>query len=229
MNKPRILLVEDDSSLGPVLKSYLEMNSYQVELVDDGRKALPVFESRNFDLCIFDVMLPGKDGFSVAKEVCAYREEIPFIFLTAKTLRDDIIKGFKLGADDYITKPFDTEVLIYKLDAILSRNKIKIPARWEYQIGKYKFLSKERKLIFGKECFKLTPKESALLRILCENMNELTPNQKALTSIWGNDSYFNKRSMDVFISKLRKYLQQDEKIFIENVHGSGYILYVQEQ
>lgn len=229
MNKPRILLVEDDSSLGPVLKSYLEMNSYQVELVDDGRKALPVFESRNFDLCIFDVMLPGKDGFSVAKEVCACREEVPFIFLTAKTLREDIIKGFKLGADDYITKPFDTEVLIYKLDAILSRNKIRIPARWEYQIGDYKFLSKERKLMLGEECFKLTPKESALLRILCENMNELTPNQKALTSIWGNDSYFNKRSMDVFISKLRKYLQEDEKIFIENVHGSGYILYVQDQ
>ncbi len=228
MNKPRILLVEDDTSLGPVLKSYLEMNTYEVDLVDDGREVLPILQNKDFDVCIFDVMLPGKDGFSIAKEVSDFRSDLPFVFLTAKTLREDMIKGFKLGADDYITKPFDTEVLIFKLNAILHRNKVIKPETWEFQVGKYNFYARERKLLFNEECIKLTPKENALLKILCENMNELTQNQIALMSIWGNDSYFNKRSMDVFISKLRKYLSQDKRIFIENVHGSGYILYVQD-
>ena len=229
-NKTDILLVEDDLSFGSVLKSYLELNEFNITWIDDGKSAVEVFKRGNFRLCILDVMLPNVDGFTIAKEIRKLDTEVPLLFLTAKSLREDILKGYKLGADDYITKPFDTEVLLYKLKAILKResnNRQDLPG--VIQIGRYIFNSERRTLTIRKKIRNLSPREADLLIMLCENKNRLLNRDIALREIWGEEGYFTTRSMDVFITKLRKYLSDDPKIEIKNIHGTGYILEVREQ
>jgi len=222
--KKKLLLVEDDQSFGSVLKSYLELNDFAVDWVDDGILALPKFKSQKYNLVILDVMLPNIDGFTIAKEIRENDKETPFIFITAKTLRDDIVKGYKTGADDYITKPFDTEILLFKIKAILCRGGIKKEsANNEISFGGFVFNTKIRTLTFRiKIVTNLSPKESELLRMLLEQKGELLPKSLALNSIWGDANYFTTRSMDVYIAKLRKYLSPDDSIKILTVHGSGY-------
>jgi len=224
--KLNILMVEDDKNFGAVMQSYLKIHDYDVEWVDDGARALETFEGNTFDLCILDVMLPNVDGFTIAKFIRDKNESIPIIFLTAKTLKKDIMEGFRLGADDYITKPFDSEVLLMKIKAILKRNRMDNGSAEtnEFVIGKYTFNSSLRIIAYGDHEQGLSPKESELLRMLCMNMNKVLPREEALVSIWGEESYFTTRSMDVFMSKLRKYLKDDPSVEIATVHGSGYIL-----
>ena len=223
--KHHIFLVEDDLSFGAVLKSYLELNDYMVTWVDDGKFALDKFKGGNFHICILDVMLPHVDGFTIGKEIRKIKSEIPMVFLTAKTLKEDILRGYNVGADDYITKPFDTEVLLCKIEAILKRQHL-IPEKEEtvYTIGSYQFNSKLRTITREDVKQKLSPKESDLLKLLCQNKNELLARETALRKIWGEDGYFTARSMDVFITKLRKYLSDDPNIEIRNIHGSGFML-----
>jgi len=226
MSKTKILLVEDDPNFGSVLKNYLELNNYEVKLCPDGFSGYEHFLSGHYDICILDVMMPRKDGFTLAKEIREKDEHIPIIFLTAKTMKDDMLKGFNVGADDYITKPFDSEVLLVKLKAILRRSADKIgdPRQKEFTIGKYHFNYDHRTIAMGTNSQKLSPKEADLLRMLCTHKNELLPRQKALREIWGDDNYFNARSMDVFITKLRKYLKDDPSLDIINIHGKGFRL-----
>lgn len=226
MNKTKILLVEDDPNFGSVLKNYLELNDYEVKLCPDGSVGYDQFVTGKYDICILDVMMPRKDGFTLAKEIREKDEHIPIIFLTAKTMKDDILKGFNVGADDYITKPFDSEVLLLKLKAILKRSadKTGVPGQKEFDLGKYHFNYDHRTIAFGTISQKLSPKEADLLRMLCTHKNELLPRQKALREIWGDDNYFNARSMDVFITKLRKYLKDDPNLDIINIHGKGFRL-----
>lgn len=221
----RIFLVEDDLSFGTVLKSYLEINDFSVNWVDDGKNALPTFENAEFDICILDVMLPNVDGFTIAKQIREINQQIPIIFLTAKTLKEDILKGYGVGADDYITKPFDTDVLLAKISAILNRKSINVSQNVEiYTIGTYTFNYPTRTIQSKAGGQKLSPKESELLRLLCIHKNDLLTREKALKQIWGDDDYFTTRSMDVFITKLRKYLRNDSQIEIRNIHGSGFML-----
>ncbi len=226
MNKIKILLVEDDPNFGAVLKNYLELNDYDVKLCPDGFSGYDQFASGKFEICILDVMMPRKDGFTLAKEIRDKDEQIPIIFLTAKTMKDDMLKGFNVGADDYITKPFDSEVLLVKLKAILRRSgdKTSNSLQKEFDLGKYHFNYDHRTISMGTDSQKLSPKEADLLRMLCLHKNELLPRQKALREIWGDDNYFNARSMDVFITKLRKYLKDDPSLDIINIHGKGFLL-----
>ena len=219
-------MVEDDKNFGAVMRSYLNIHDFDVEWVDDGALALQAFENQSFDLCILDVMLPHVDGFTIAAGIRKKDEHIPIIFLTAKTLKKDILEGFRIGADDYITKPFDSEVLLMKIKAILKRNSMfnSNSDRDEFQIGKYLFNASLRTISYEAGEQKLSPKESELLRMLCIHMNKVLPREEALNSIWGEDSYFTTRSMDVFMSKLRKYLKDDPGVEINTVHGTGYIL-----
>jgi DNA-binding response OmpR family regulator len=227
MEKHHIFLVEDDLSFGSVLKSYLEINDYTVTWVDDGKLALDKFRNGKYHICILDVMLPNIDGFTIGREIRSIDKEIPMVFLTAKTLKEDILKGYNAGADDYITKPFDTEVLLCKIQAVIKRQTIN-PANADtlFTIGRYRFDSKLRQISIDGETVKLSPKESDLLKLLCQNQNELLPRETALRKIWGDDGYFTARSMDVFITKLRKYLASDPAIEIKNIHGSGFLLEV---
>jgi two-component system OmpR family response regulator len=226
-NKQHIFLVEDDLSFGAVLKSYLELNDYQVTWVDDGKYAFEKFGNGTFQICILDVMLPNVDGFTIAAEIRKTDKEIPLVFLTAKTLKEDILKGYNVGADDYITKPFDTEVLMCKIQAIIKRQSTQSEPDVEtYSIGTYVFNSKLRYITREGIKQKLSPKESDLLKLLCQNKNELLARETALRKIWGEDGYFTARSMDVFITKLRKYLKEDSNIEIKNIHGSGFLLEV---
>lgn len=224
-SKPRIFLVEDDLSFGAVLKSYLEINDFDVEWVDDGQLALGHFKKYEFDICILDVMLPNVDGFTIGSEIRKINSEIPILFLTAKNLRDDVLKGYKIGADDYITKPFDTEVLIFKLKAILKRQNGS-PAKESvfYPIGKSVFDYRLRTIDLDGNKQKLSPKEAELLKMLCECQNELLPRETALKKIWGDDGYFTARSMDVYLTKLRKLFADDPSVEIRNIHGSGFML-----
>ncbi len=224
--KTKILLVEDDPNFGSVLKNYLELNEYDVKLSSDGNAGYDQFVSGKFDVCILDVMMPKKDGFTLAKEIREKDEHVPIIFLTAKTMKDDMLTGFRMGADDYITKPFDSEVLLYKLKAILKRSTDRLhdPTQKEFSIGKYNFNFDHRTILLDGNSQKLSPKEADLLRLLCVYKNELLPRQKALKEIWGDDNYFNARSMDVFITKLRKYLKDDPTLDIINIHGKGFRL-----
>lgn len=226
-NRQHIFLVEDDLSFGSVLKSYLEINDYTVTWVDDGKLALDKFRNGKYHICILDVMLPNIDGFTIGREIRSIDKEIPMVFLTAKTLKEDILKGYNAGADDYITKPFDTEVLLCKIQAVIKRQTIN-PANADtlFAIGRYRFDSKLRQISIDGETVKLSPKESDLLKLLCQNQNELLPRETALRKIWGDDGYFTARSMDVFITKLRKYLASDPAIEIKNIHGSGFLLEV---
>ena len=228
--KPKILLCEDDTNLGMVLKNYLELNDYDVTLERDGRLGLAAFQREKFDICLLDVMMPNMDGFTVAEEIRDINPDIPLFFLSAKTMKDDIIQGYKLGADDYITKPFDSEVLLHKIKAILKRNEElhREEANAEYDLGKYHFNPRLRQLTADKQTQTLSPKENELLKMLCEYKNDLLPRDAALKKIWGSDTYFNGRSMDVYIAKLRKYLKDDPSIEIVNIHGNGFRLVVQE-
>jgi two-component system OmpR family response regulator len=226
--KARILLVEDDPNFGTVLKDYLSMNDYAVELTADGEQGSKAFASNYYDLCILDVMLPRKDGFSLASEIRKNNQDVPIIFLTAKTLQEDVLEGFKLGADDYITKPFNSEELLLRIQAVLKRGKVRRrDDRREFQIGSYHFSTKTRILSRGDLQVKLSPKEAELLKLLATNINDITYREEALKSIWGRDDYFTARSMDVFITKLRKYLREDPDIEIVNIHGNGFRLNVE--
>ncbi|TKG92310.1 response regulator transcription factor [Puteibacter caeruleilacunae] len=224
--KNRIFLVEDDLSFGSVLKSYLELNDFEVSWIDDGQYAMDKFKSATFDICILDVMLPNIDGFTIAKEIRGLNEGIPIVFLTAKTMKEDILKGYGVGADDYITKPFDTDVLLAKLKAILKRESNVEPVEDvdEFAIGEYAFDYKLRIITRNGAKQQLSPKEADLLKMLCDHKNKLLTREKALKKIWGEDDYFTTRSMDVFVTKLRKYLREDDAVEIKNIHGSGFML-----
>lgn len=229
--KSKILLVEDDANFGKVLKNYLELNDYVVELARDGILGLAAFRREKFDLLISDVMMPNLDGFSLAEEVRNIDPDIPLFFLTAKNMKEDILTGYKLGADDYILKPFDSEILLSKIKAILKRNsdaQEKQNEHVDYQIGDFHFNSKLRELKHGATTHVLSPKENDLLKMLADHLNDLLPREQALKRIWGSDTYFNGRSMDVYIAKLRKYLKDDEKVEIVNIHGNGFRLLVKE-
>ena len=229
-NKKNILLVEDDFNFGSVLKAYLEMNDFSVSWVVDGKNAIKEFSDGDFDICVLDVMLPNVDGFTIAKDIRELSPIVPFIFVTAKTLKEDILKGYSMGADDYITKPFDSEVLICKINAILSRsgNQVAEEQEEEYQIGKYSFNPIIREIKVEGFTQKLSPKESELLKLLFQHKNNILPRELALRSIWGEDSYFTTRSMDVYITKLRKYLKKDSNIEIINIHGNGFRMLITE-
>ncbi len=222
--------MEDDLSFGSVLKSYLEINEYEVTWVDDGKFALERFRNGDFQICILDVMLPNVDGFTIGTEIRKINQDIPMVFLTAKNLKEDILKGYNLGADDYITKPFDTEVLLCKIQAIIKRQSVQeVQDETVFQIGSYEFDSKLRSILRDGEKQKLSPKEADLLKLLCQNKNELLSRETALNKIWGEDGYFTARSMDVFITKLRKFLKDDPNIEIKNIHGSGFLLDVKSE
>ncbi len=225
----KIFLVEDDHNFGSVLKAYLELNDYAVDWVKDGKFAIKHFSENEYDICVLDVMLPNIDGFTIAENIRKLNAEVSLIFLTAKTLKQDILKGYGLGADDYITKPFDSEVLLCKIKAILSRKIKTKEAKKEqeiYSIGKYKYNYVLRTIYLNSKEQKLSPKEADLLRLLCQRMNDVLPRDLALRSIWGDNSYFTTRSMDVFITKLRKYLKEDPSVEIINIHGNGFRLAV---
>lgn len=227
-NKPQILLCEDDLNLGLVLKNFLELNDFDVVLERDGRLGLAAFQREKFDICLLDVMMPKMDGFMLAEEIRDINPDIPLFFLSAKSMKEDQIKGYKLGADDYITKPFDSELLLLKIKAILKRNEEQNRelANIEYDLGKYHFIPKLRELSTSDQKHTLSPKENELLKMLCEYKNDLLKRELALKKIWGNDNYFNGRSMDVYIAKLRKYLRDDDQVEIVNIHGDGFKLNV---
>lgn len=227
MKKANILLVEDDPNLSMVLKDYLEMLNYSTILATNGVEGMQEYSRGSFDLCILDVMMPRKDGFTLAEEIRRKDEHVPIIFLTAKSLKEDRIKGFQTGCDDYISKPFSTEELSLRIQAILKRSlnrkdKLKVVENNDYSIGKYTFEPGNMTLTGPKGSRSLTRKETALLRIFCENINQLVPREFILKEIWGTDDYFLGRSMDVFIAKLRKYLGDDPSLSITNVHGTGF-------
>ena len=223
----RILLVEDDQSFGAVLKDYLSINNFEVTLAADGELGLKAFTDGEFDICIFDVMMPKKDGFSLAEDVKKLNKATPIIFLTAKNLREDILRGYQIGADDYITKPFDTELLLYKIKAILQRSStLEAEEQDQFKISNLLFDSVLRQLRVGSNEYKLSPKENELLKLLCIHRNDFMPRDLALRKIWKKENYFTARSMDVYIAKLRKYLKDDDQLEIINVHGEGFRLLV---
>lgn len=230
MNKPhKILLVEDDQNLGQVLKEYLEVKGFEPTLCRDGEAGYKSYQNGEFDLCLFDVMMPKIDGFSLAQKIRKRDEKIPIIFLTAKSMKEDTIQGFQIGADDYISKPFSMEELLMRIKAILRRTdktEDMLEAMHEFELGIYKFRSDIQELTNTKtnEVQKLTSKESALLKMLCIYKNSTLDRSLALKKIWGDDNYFNSRSMDVYITKLRKFLKSDEHLQILNVHGQGFKL-----
>lgn len=229
--KAHILLVEDDDNLGFMLKDYLQMEGFQVNLQKDGIAGLHAFRNQTFDLCILDVMMPIHDGFSLAKDIRDTNKDVPFVFLTAKAQEEDRIKGLKLGADDYITKPFSTEELKLRLEIILKRTASpdNITKEEIYQIGLYVFDFANQVLKQKTSERRLTKKEAQVLRLLCQNRNLLVRRETALTTIWGADDYFMGRSMDVYIAKLRGYLKGDPNVTITNVHGTGFKLEILEK
>jgi len=222
----KIFLVEDDLSFGSVLKSYLEINDFSVEWVDDGKYAVDHFRKGMFDICILDVMLPHVDGFTIAREIRQINNLVPVVFLTAKKLKEDVLTGYDAGGDDYITKPFDTEILLAKIRAILARREYQSGTKDIYEIGKFVFNARLRTLTSGNDEKKLSPKEAQLLELLALNPNALISREMALKKIWGNDDYFTARSMDVYITKLRKFLSEDPNLNIKNIHGAGFQLII---
>jgi len=229
----KILLVEDDPNFVSILRDYLSMNDFDVVLAKNGMEGFEKFKKENFDICILDVMMPYKDGFTLAKEIREKDEHIPIVFLTAKTMKEDVLKGYKAGADDYLNKPFDSEVLLMKLKAILQRKSSAVTTdsnQFEFVIGEFHLNSKLRFLTFqDQEPIKLSPKENELLRLLAIYENDLMPRELALTKIWRDDNYFTSRSMDVYIAKLRKYLKLDPNVSILNIHGEGFRLVVKKE
>jgi len=224
-DRKAIFFVEDDLSFGAVLKSYLEICNYTVTWLTDGKHAVSSFREGTWDVCLLDVMLPNVDGFSIGREIRSMNRRIPIIYLTAKSLKEDILEGYKLGADDYIVKPFDADVLIYKIAVLLKRAEGDSGnSNHLYSIGKYVFDTRLREIRLGETKQLLSPKEAALLQLLCEHRNELLTREMALKRIWGDDGYFTTRSMDVFITKLRKFFREDPSVEIRNIHGSGFIM-----
>ena len=223
----KVLLAEDDKNFGEMLRTYLEAKGYAVKLCVNGEDALIEFSTGTYNFCILDVMMPVKDGFTVAKDIRKKDKKVPILFLTARSLPEDILKGFHLGADDYITKPFNMEVLLMRMNAIQRRasgNSKPGTIGNNYRIGNYVFDNNRQVLTINEKELKLTSKESDLLKLLCENANDLLDRSIALKEIWHDDSYFNARSMDVYITKLRKYLKEDESVELINVHGTGFKL-----
>ena len=225
-SKKKILLVEDDNNFGSILRDYLTLHSYETTLAKNGIEGLEKFRKHNYDLCILDVMMPFKDGFSLASDIRAINDEVPLIFLTAKSLKEDVIKGFKIGADDYLIKPFDSEILLFKIKSIFKRKisfKKATDNKVDYIFSSFRYNSKFRELQFKNyKPVTLSPKEGKLLTLLLDNMNDLTTREEALVKIWNDDNYFTSRSMDVYVTKIRKYLSKDPKIKIENIHGKGF-------
>ena len=229
MNTPkiRVLLAEDDENLGVLLKEYLKARNFDAELFINGEKALRSFERNTYDICVLDVMMPIMDGFTVAKEIRKLKKETPIVFLTAKSMKEDVLEGFAIGADDYLTKPFSMEELIFRIEAILRRTKGTTDSDVHtFQLGGYSFDYLKQTLTFADKTQKLTTKESDLLKLLCDNKNSILERNYALKSIWIDDNYFNARSMDVYITKLRKYLKEEPGIQILNIHGKGFKLLV---
>lgn len=225
--KTKVLLAEDDKNLGNVLKAYLEAKGFNTTLCIDGKEALETFKRNDFDFCILDIMMPIMDGFTVAKEIRKLDTKVPFLFLTAKSMQEDKIYGFELGADDYLTKPFSMEELLLRIKAIRRRieeSKKNAGDNNTFTFGKYTFDHNRQMLTVGKKVTKLTSKEADLLKLLCQNMNQTLDRSVALNKIWYDDSYFNARSMDVYITKLRKYLKDDPEVELINVHGVGFKL-----
>ncbi len=219
-----ILLVEDNDTLGYILKEYLEMKGFKLAWAKTGKQGLEVFNKQRFDLCVLDIMMPEMDGFTLATELRRKEPQLPFIFLTARSLKVDKLKGFQLGADDYIVKPVDEEELVARIKAVLRRSSQQAPEMPTYEIGRYTFDFSNQKLILGDHQRQLTEREGRLLQLLCDHKDQLLSRQQVLKSIWNNSDYFTRRSMDVFISRLRKYLADDPNVQITNVYGSGFIL-----
>ena len=225
----KILLVEDDPCFGSVLKSYLQLSDYEVTLCVNGNEGLEAFRKERFDICLLDVMMPEMDGFTLGKKIREIDSSVPFVYITAKSLKEDMKQGYEIGADDYIIKPFDSELLILKIKAILSRcehdggeDRLKV-----IQIGRYDFNTELRTITWdGDQVIKLTPKEAHLLELLYKHQDGLLTREKALNEIWGANDYFTARSMDVYITKLRKFFKDDEGVKIENIHGSGFRLVI---
>jgi len=225
MDKIKLLVVEDDPNLGQILSDYLRLKDYDPTLCIDGEIGLETFKNGQFDLCLLDIMMPKKDGIALAKDIRLLNKDIPIIFLTAKSLKEDTIDGFRAGADDYITKPFSMEELLLRIHAVLRRSlKGEKHQKTVYKFGESTFDYDKQTLIIKDQKIKLTNKESQLLRLLCQNINEVLDRSAALKMIWRDDSYFNARSMDVYIAKLRKYLKPDESIAIITIHGEGFKL-----
>jgi len=228
LNNKHILLVEDDTNFGTILRDYLQMNGYKVVLARNGLEGFEKFKKNQFDTCILDVMMPYKDGFTLAKEIRSKDKKVPIIFLTAKSMKEDVLKGYKIGADDYLTKPFDTDILLKKLEVLVKRfqtKENKEVVKTHFTIGSFSFNYRLRTLTFKKEPpVSLSPKENQLLYMLIENKNDLLSRKKALIEIWEDDNYFTSRSMDVYIAKLRKYLAKDSTVKISNIHGEGFRL-----
>jgi len=220
----RLLLVEDDPNFGNVLSDYLRLHGHEVELARNGREGLAVWTSGFFDLALLDVMMPEMDGFTLAKKIREQDERFPFLFLTAKGLKEDVLQGFAVGADDYIVKPFDSEVLLMKIHSVMNRVTMDMPIEAEYHFGKFTYRPDLRTLSLGDREWMLSPKEGDLLAMLCQHKNGLLKRSLALRKIWKEDSYFTGRSMDVYIAKLRKYLKEDQAVQIVNVHSEGFRL-----
>ncbi len=226
-NKLHILLCEDEESLGMLVREYLQAKGYDAELYLDGEAGYKAFVKGEYDMCLLDVMMPKMDGFTLARELRMINAEVPIMFLTAKNLKDDILEGFKLGADDYLTKPFSMDELVYRMETILRRVKARNKQMAvRYQLGRFVFDTQRQLLTIGDKSTKLTTKESELLTMLCTHMNDVLERDLALKTIWIDDNYFNARSMDVYITKLRKHLKDDPNVEINNVHGKGYRLVV---
>ncbi len=223
--KVKILLCEDDENLGMLLREYLQTKGYDADLQPDGEAGYKAFTRNKYDMCVFDVMMPKKDGFQLAVDIRAVNADVPIIFLTAKSMKEDILQGFKLGADDYLSKPFSMEELLYRIESILRRVRgKKVKEAVVYSIGKFTFDAQKQTLAIDGDSKKLTTKESELLNLLAANANSILERNFALKTIWVDDNYFNARSMDVYITKLRKLLKDDENVAIINIHGKGYKL-----
>ena len=228
--KKRILLVEDEENFGSLLKNYLELSNYQVTWAKNGAEGYSTFMKEEFDLCILDIMMPHMDGFTLAKKIRSKSSSVPFFFLSAKNAREDLLQGYGIGADDYLTKPFDTEILLLKISAIFNRlenNEVQLEQKEQYEFGSFSFNPLDRMLKHPKsdDC-KLSPKEAGLLELLCQYQNSVMPREVALKKIWKEDNYFTKRSMDVYITKLRKHLSIDPSITIDTFHQKGFQLRV---
>ena len=223
----KIMLCEDDENLGMLLREYLQAKGFEAELFPDGEAGYRAFMKQKYDICILDVMMPKKDGFTLAQEIRQANVDIPIIFLTAKQLKEDILEGFRIGADDYITKPFSMEELVFRVEAILRRVRGKKNKESSvYKVGNFIFDTQKQLLAIGEKQTKLTTKENELLALLCSHANEILQRDFALKTIWIDDNYFNARSMDVYITKLRKHLKDDPQIEIINIHGKGYKLII---
>lgn len=226
--KKRILLVEDEENFGSLLSNYLSLSGYEVVWKNNGAVGYSAFMQTDFDLCILDVMMPKMDGFTLAQKIKEKSPTTPIIFLTAKNAKEDMIEGYKVGADDYLAKPFDTDLLLLKINAILNRHELKntvVEAKEKYEIASFTFFPSGRKLAAtGMNEIKLSPKEALLLELLCQYQNSIMPRDLALKKIWGENNYFTKRSMDVYITKLRKFLSADKRITIDTYHQMGFQL-----